>query len=112
MNYKEFRQTYKSSLKKYPDIDTLFCYLENDSIITETITHYVKRGSKWIETEKTTGHIPALYYFNVIDSVYFFRNLGGYEKIEKSYTKYGLIPTTINSINPSRDEKTVRTYIF
>lgn len=112
MNYKEFRQTYKKSLKKYPAIDRLFDFLEDDSIITETITHYIKKGSRWIVSYSATGKIPAAYYFNVIDSVDFFRNLGGSERVTTNYTKYGLIPTTINSINPSRDEKTVRLYSF
>lgn len=112
MNYKEFRQTYKTSLKKYPDIDTLFCYLEDDSAITETITHYTKKGGRWIETETKKALIPARYYYNVLDAVPFFKNLGGYERIETNYTKYGLIPARVTSINPSRDEKTVRSYKF
>lgn len=111
MNYKEFRATYKATIKKYPDIDSLFCFLESE-IITETITHYTKKGSRWIETETKEALIPASYYYNVLDAVTFFRNLGGYERVETNYTKYGLIPVKVTSINPSRDEKTVRSYKF
>lgn len=111
MNYKEFRASYKATLKKYPDIDTLFCFLDS-KVITETITHYTKKGGRWIETETKEALIPARYYYNVLDAVPFFKNLGGYERIETKYTKHGLIPVRVTSINPSRDEKTVRSYKF
>lgn len=49
-------------------------------------------------------------YMNVFSAIPFFRNLGGFERVEKTYTKYGLIPYTLNSVNPDRTEKTVRTF--
>lgn len=111
MNYKEFKTTYKRTLKKYYNLDKIFDLLDK-KVIQETETHYTKSGTKWIETETKTATINGLYYMNVIDSIWFFRGLGGSEIIKKSYTKYGLLPTCINSINPSHDKKTVRFYNF
>ena len=110
MKYLDFKNTYKKTLKKY-NVDIIFDIL-NDKVITETRTHYIKSGSKWIKTDEKTEKINGLYYMNVLDSVQFFRNLGGLETVKKTYTKHGFIPTTINSVNPSRDEKTVRSYSF
>ena len=82
--------------------------------ITETIKHYQKNGTKWIETDSTTSDITEEHYHNATDpaTVRFFRNLGGYERVEKSYTFAGYVPIRITSISPCRTEKTVRDYQF
>jgi hypothetical protein len=73
----------------------------------ETI-RYEKKGSKWVETEREEKQITEENYENVINSKHFFTNLGGYERHSKSYTYIGYIVTTVNSISPDRQNKTVR----
>jgi len=110
MTYNEFKNTYKWMLKKFPSISSIFGYEIKATCIIE---NYTKIGSKWSLTEtKTDNNISNEYYYNVIDAIPFFRNLGGYEGIEKKYTKYGYIPYKINSISPDKKQKTVRTFIL
>lgn len=111
MTYNEFKNTYKKTLKKYPNTSAILYTLENKTI-TETVTHYVKNGTQWKETDSKTQEITGTFYMNVIDSIYFFRNLGGAETVRQSYTKYGLIPDELISTSPTRTERTRRTYIF
>ena len=73
----------------------------------ETI-RYKKKGSRWVETEKEEKQITEKIYENVINSKHFYVNLGGYEAHSKSYTYIGYIVTTVNSISPDRQNKTVR----
>lgn len=40
------------------------------------------------------------------------RNLGGYERTNKAYTKYGYIPTEQISISPDRTKKTIFYFSF
>lgn len=42
----------------------------------------------------------------------FFRNLGGYEKVERSYTSSGYLPIRLISISPDRTIKIIREYYF
>ena len=110
MSYDEFKKTYKWALKQYPDASYLF---GNDKIkITMTTTNYEKSGSRFVETDKDTKDITWEQYFNVIDATPFFKNLGGTERITKSYTKAGYIPTRITSVSPDRNKKTVREIRF
>lgn len=82
--------------------------------IIETIKHYTKNGNRWKETDSTTKEIPEEYYRNATDpaTVRFFRNLGGYERVERAYTFAGYVPVRIHSLDPSRTEKTLREYRF
>ena len=73
----------------------------------ETI-NYKKKGSRWVETEREEEQITEEIYENVINSKHFFTNLGGTERHSKSYTYIGYIVTTVNSISPDRQNKTVR----
>ena len=73
----------------------------------ETI-RYEKKGSRWVETEREEKQITEENYENVINSKHFFTNLGGTERHSKSYTYIGYIVTTVNSISPDRQNKTVR----
>ncbi len=110
MNYSEFRNTYKWMLKKYYNISNIWGHdLQADCIIE----NYIKIGKKWILQEtKTDNNISNEYYYNTIDAIPFFRNIGGYEGITTKCTKYGVIPYKINSISPDRTQKTIRTFIF
>lgn len=49
-------------------------------------------------------------YFNYISSVHLFKNLGGYERIEKGYTVAGYVPIKLISISPSKEIKKVREF--
>ena len=42
----------------------------------------------------------------------FFRKLGGYERVERSYTSRGYLPIRLISINPDRTIKIIREYYF
>lgn len=111
MNYKEFKTTYKWMIKNYPDTTTFFN--ENDYLIGNcTVENYEKHGSKWILTDSKDESMTNIYYCNVVDSIPFFRNLGGREIVTKNYTKYGYIPTQINSISPEKTRKTIRKFKF
>lgn len=82
--------------------------------IEETIINYVKNGNRWTETDRATSEISQEYHHNATapETIKFFRNLGGYERAEKSYTRAGYVVTRVTSINPTRTEKTVREYNF
>lgn len=110
MSYDEFKKTYKWALKQYPDASYLF---NNDKIkITMTTTNYEKSGSRFVETNTETKDITWEQYFNVIDATPFFKNLGGTERVVKTYTKAGYIPTRITSVSPDKQQKTVREIRF
>jgi len=109
MTYTEFRNTYKALLKKYPEISELYG-TENRYKIMETKTEYNKVGSRWKETEKTEKETTIEFYCNVFDAVPFFKNLGGYERVEMEYTIAGYIPIISTSISPDRGKKVVRKY--
>ena len=82
--------------------------------IEETIINFVKNGSRWTETDRKTATIPEEYHHNATapETIKFFRNLGGYERTERNYTRAGYVVTRIISINPTRTERTIREYKF
>ena len=113
MNYKEFQATYKKAFRAYPNISELYQDIPTDSICLVNI-HYEKSGSKWKETARKEEMINFIHYLNIVDpcTIQFFRNLGGYERVNKSYTKHGLLPVEIVSINPDRTIKSVYRFSF
>lgn len=109
MNYNEFKSNYKWMLKKYYAIENTFGYdLQIDCIIE----HYEKSGNRWLLTDSKTEKADNEYYYNTVDAIPFFKNLGGSEKVDIKATKYGYIPYKITSISPCRTEKTIRTFVF
>lgn len=110
MTYKEFKQVYKWIISKCPDITALFGI--DEKVITVTETRYTKRGNRWQEVASTTEEMTPEYYLNTVDAVPFFRNLGGHERLEKAYTKHGLIPVAVHSTRPDGKEKVVRRFKF
>ena len=107
MTYQEFRNTYKNLLKKHCEISNLY---EAGYIIEMTKTEYYKIGTQWKEYKKEVKEVDYIHYCNIFDSIQFFKNLGGYEKTEKSYTCAGYIPTTQTSISPDRTKKSVYSF--
>lgn len=114
MNYTEFRNEYKKALKAYPDADYLFRDTEDIKEIYLTCKRYKKSGSKWIQTESKPELINFLHYLNIIDprTIQFFKNLGGYEKVIRGYTKKGYLPIEVISISPDRTQKTTYNFMF
>lgn len=109
MSYQEFRKTYARVLKRFSYEITNIFNKENLSMKTE---RFVKSGSRWVLVESTEKAVPFEFYFNVLDSIDFMRNLGGYEKTEKAYTTQGYIPVRQISISPDRTKKTVFSFDF
>lgn len=109
MTYKEYVAKYETVIKRFPGISSLF---GQNWKITQTRTKYVKSGSRWKGTETETDTIDLQQYCNIFDGIQFFRNLGGYERTEMSYTKAGYIPVKQTSISPDRTEKYVWTFQF
>ena len=73
---------------------------------------YYKAGSQWKLLDSKEENISKENYLNIINSCKFFRNLGGSERLTKSYTFAGYIPTELNSISPDKKEKVVRSFEF
>lgn len=73
---------------------------------------YDKVGSKWVLRSSKYRRISAMEYSNGVSkpTIKFFKSLGGYEKVNMAYSDYGYIAYEVNSINPGRTEKTLRTY--
>ena len=72
-----------------------------------TKTKFKKVGSKWVKTEKEEKEISQEYYNNIVNAKNFKKNLGGYERHEKSNTYIGYIVTRINSISPDKKDKSL-----
>ena len=70
-------------------------------------TKFKKVGSKWVKTSKEEIEITEEHYNNIVGAKNFMKNLGGYERHEKSYTHIGYIVTRINSISPDRKDKSL-----
>lgn len=111
MKYSEYTATYKKTLKKYPALSSVFSEKE-EPVICLTNSHYTKKGSKWILTDCKAKMVDCIHYTNIIDAVPWFRNLGGYERVNCTYTKYGYIPYEVISISPDRTEKSVYKFDF
>ena len=70
-------------------------------------TEFKKVGSKWVEANKEEKEITQECYNNIVNAKNFMKNLGGYERHEKSYTYIGYIVTRINSISPDKKDKSL-----
>lgn len=108
MTYDEMKREYKFTLKNYPAVSNLF---ESTNIICTT-TKELKNGSRWTVENTTTETIDGEYYVNCLESIPFFKALGGKEKAIKSYTKFGCIPIRLISTSPDGIERTIREFTF
>lgn len=111
MTFSEFKEKYKYTLKHYPDTSALF--EKSDKITVTTITEN-KNGTKWTASEpsKIENNVDYIYYFNTVDAIPFFKNLGGYERVSNAYTKYGYIPVKLVSISPDKNTRITREFKF
>ena len=73
---------------------------------------YYKAGKSWKLAESKEENINKEYYLNIINSVKFFRSLGGFERLTSGYTYSGYIPVQLNSISPDKQEKIIRSFEF
>jgi hypothetical protein len=113
MTYTEFKKTYRWSCKTYQNTQSLCCENMDAVIGTCSTATYEKRGRRWVMTKHENQEpISVSYYMNSLDAVPFFRNLGGREKVDLSYTKLGYLPVQISSISPDRQTKIVRRFNF
>lgn len=80
--------------------------------IKTTITRYEKQGKKWVKMEEEQHFYNEQYVINVIGAKKFFTNLGGYERQDKGYTKYGYRVIRVTSISPNREFKSVYEFDF
>ena len=71
-----------------------------------------KIGSQWKIFEVIEENISKENYLNIINSVKFFRGLGGFERLTNGYTYAGYIPVELNSISPDKKEKILRSFEF
>ena len=75
----------------------------------ETI-RYEKKDNEWVETGKEEREVTESFYENIINSKHFFTNLGGIEKHTKYNTCIGYIVTSVISISPDGENKTIRRF--
>ena len=107
-SYKELKSIYAWLLKNYPDASSAIGY---DNIGYSEVS-YKKVGNKWSETGTENDKVDWEFYFNTMDAVPVFRNMGGKEKVEVKYTAVGKVPFKVTSINPDGTEKIVREFNF
>ena len=87
-------------------------YIPSNANFKMVRTSYNKKGSKWIEVEREEKIITKECANNIVNAKGFFEGIGGYEKHLKSYTIYGYVVTTVNSISPDRQQKIVYKFIL
>lgn len=107
-SYKELKSIYAWLLKNYPDASSAIGY-DN---IGYSEASYKKVGNKWSETGTENDKVDWEFYFNTMDAVPTFRNMGGKEKVDVKYTSVGKVPFKVTSINPDGTEKIVREFDF
>lgn len=108
MTYEEFKKTYSYALKHFPSVSSI----ELDAPITVTVTNQEKINGRWITSAEKVENFTGKNYLNAVETIPFFKNLGGSEKVSKAYTKYGLIPIEIVSTSPDKNERTIRKFSF
>lgn len=92
------------------ELQSILRDLEGYKIILTKET-YKKEGRKNFPKnplEVTTEEITTEEYDNIFSSINFFKSLGGTERIYKSYTIAGYIPTRLVSVSPNKETKVIR----
>ena len=74
------------------------------------LRRYERKDNEWVETGKEEREITERFYENIINSKHFFTNLGGIEKHTKYNTCIGYIVTSVISISPDGENKTIRRF--
>lgn len=91
-----------------------FDFLENRVCIINSycIINGKKFSGRWVTSSKKAENFTGENYLNTVESIPFFKNLGGTERVSKAYTKYGLIPVGIISTSPDKNKRTIRKFSF
>lgn len=110
MTYSEFKNQNAWMIKNYSGTDRIFSDDMEQIIGTYTKESFIKSGSHWKQITKEINPLSREIYCNIVNAVPFFRNLGGYERIECSYTMLAYLPIKINSISPDRNNKVTCTF--
>jgi len=86
-------------------------------IITKVTTKKLEKNpntkTTYNEIEQNTSFMLAdnvEKYF--VDSMRFFKNLGGKESLQRAYTIQGYSPTLLTSISPDKQNKTIRKFNY
>lgn len=86
-------------------------YADGARVIVSTEKRYVRTesGKSWKAKPVMceVKQIKPEYYKNVIDSIPFFK-----DRVRKSHTYYGYIPTRLTSVRPDGQVKVVRAFDF
>jgi hypothetical protein len=71
-------------------------------------------GKSWKSKPDTTESeeitLKQLNLMTCDNTLRFFRNLGGTETVQRTYTSAGFLPYQLTSVNPSRDLRRVREF--
>lgn len=78
--------------------------------ITMVKTDYRKDGKKWVEQRRDVELIDKETYYNITESRDYFHHLGFFERHNKSYTPMGYVVTSINTIDPDKNQKSLREF--
>jgi hypothetical protein len=111
MTYKEFREKYPFASKKWR-VDGLLAYW-SDLVIKATKTEQKKMGTtNWHTTRCEADDVSVEFYLNAIEAVPFFRGIGGYERVECDYTRYGYVPVKVYSVSPDKQDRKIYEFKF
>lgn len=80
--------------------------------LVQTVQEVRDNGKGYKTTETREKVIEQREYDNYINSISFFRNLGGKERTKKNYTKAGYRVTELISISPDQQQKITRQFLF
>jgi hypothetical protein len=99
----ELVNSYKKAFKKCNVNASVLCDLQNNYVITETITY--KEGRK--VSSRETKVISTEYFGNVLTAALFFN-----DRIEKAYTIAGYIPVKLTAVSPDKKTRVIREYTY
>lgn len=92
------------------ELGTIVNALKGYKIIL-TKEEYKKEGRKYFPKKPTNTSVEEITYKeydNIFFSINFFKSLGGSERVYKSYTIAGYIPTKLVSTSPGKETKVIR----
>lgn len=88
-------------------------YIDRFARVRIVETRYKRAGkTAWKAVSRKDKTVSAQFYYNCVDAIPFFKNLGGTERIIKAYTPFGCLPVRLTSVSPDREQKTTREFEF
>lgn len=95
------------------ELQSILRLLEGYKITLTTEEYIKKEGNKTFSKKPNsviTKEITLSEYDNIFSSIDFFKTLGGTERVTKTYTCAGYIPTRLTSVSPNRTKKVIRIF--